>query len=94
MDTSEELIEVSPIIISILEKSFQDHVIVTNQLLKNYKEEIAERDALIAAIRYMVEKLISGPYAPNMQAVATALYPSRQLVNHYKEKLAVDEQAT
>jgi hypothetical protein len=63
---------------------------VTNQVMDNYKAEIAELKATIALIRDGVLTAYDKPYIPQPQVVVACLYPTTERI---KEEVKANEHA-
>lgn len=84
----------SPVVAAVLTQMFTDSANVTNTLLDNYRREIRELRAELAAVRTGVGELLSGPYAPSESAIQRAVYfPPNELVQQFIEAEEAREHA-
>lgn len=76
-------IENPDLIGAIVTQMFKDSAYTSNALIDSHKSRADKAEAELAAVRWKVETLLSGDYAPSHLALLRALYPSEAAIKKF-----------
>ena len=75
---TEALADAGDLVAELVMANFQALSYTHTQLLDSYRNQLADREAELAAIRYRIEELFSKDYAPSTAAVMRAVFSPQQ----------------
>lgn len=78
---------ISPLVATLISASLADTFATGRALTDSLTEQTESQAAHIDAIRGGIHELLSGPYMPTPDAIRRALYPSPELVDHYRQMI-------
>jgi len=75
----------SPLVAEILTAQRTQTAAVTEQVMANYRRDLAYERARRQAVQNAVLALLAGPWLPHPDAIAAALFPSDELIATYRK---------
>ena len=75
----------SPLVAGILTAMNSQTAAVTNNVIDNLTEQLADANATLDAIRDRIQELLSGPYMPLPGHILTALWPTAEQRAEFRE---------
>ena len=85
--------EAAELVGRLVQANYNHYANTTSRLISNYRNQLADREAELAAIRHRIEDLLCSDYMPSSDAIAKAVfYPSKDLMDSLR--INVEEEET
>ena len=82
----EQPVAISPLVAQIITASLTATQHATNNVVENLTYRLAEAHARELAVEKGILALLQGPYAPSTLEIERALFPRRELIEHFMAK--------